>query len=85
MAYIIMEKCTRDGVCLDYCPMDCIVPGQPEDRWPQYYIDPEKCIDCGVCELKCPVGAILDDADVRKQFPALIRKNAEFFLSTRSN
>ena len=46
----------RDGACVDVCPVECIIGGQPEDEWPWFYIDPDTCIDCGLCEEACPSG-----------------------------
>ncbi|MFX0103740.1 MAG: ferredoxin family protein, partial [Candidatus Hodarchaeota archaeon] len=51
MTHIIPSLCTRQGDCVEVCPVDCIVPG-PKDQsdWAAYfYIDPETCIDCGMC------------------------------------
>ncbi|MCJ7696327.1 MAG: ferredoxin family protein [Anaerolineaceae bacterium] len=64
MTHIITSLCVRDGSCIAACPVDCIVPGFPQEEWPIYYIDPITCIDCGACIPECPVGAIFikDDA-----------------------
>jgi ferredoxin len=64
MTYIITSLCLRDGGCMDVCPVDCIVPGEPEDGWPQMYIDPETCIDCGACVPECPYEAIFPEDEV---------------------
>ena len=49
MTHVIFDLCIRDGACVEVCPVECIIPGQPEAEWPWYYIDPETCIDCGAC------------------------------------
>jgi NAD-dependent dihydropyrimidine dehydrogenase PreA subunit len=70
MTYIITSLCLRDSGCIDVCPVDCIVPGEPEDGWPQMYIDPETCIDCGACVPECPYEAIFPEDEVPAAFEA---------------
>ncbi len=70
MTHIITGLCIRDGACVEVCPVECIVPGQPQDEWPWYYIDPETCIDCGACVPECPVEAIFPEEDVPSSFVA---------------
>ena len=70
MTHIITSLCIRDGGCIDVCPVDCIVPGDPEDGWPQMYIDPETCIDCGACIPECPYEAIFAEDEVPAAFEA---------------
>ena len=64
MTHVITEICLRDGACMEVCPVECIVPGQPESEWPWYYIDPDTCIDCGACVPECPFEAIFPEEDV---------------------
>jgi ferredoxin len=64
MTYIITSLCLRDGACVEVCPVDCIVPGFPQDEWPWYFIDPSTCIDCGACVPECPYEAIFPEDDV---------------------
>jgi NAD-dependent dihydropyrimidine dehydrogenase PreA subunit len=70
MPYVITSLCLRDGSCAITCPVDCIVPGNPIDEWPQYYIDLEACIDCGACISECPHGAIFTDEEVPEDYAA---------------
>lgn len=70
MTYIITSLCLRDSSCVDVCPVECIVPGKPEDKWPWYYIDPDTCIDCGACIPECPYEAIFTEEDVPTDFVA---------------
>ena len=58
MPHVITSLCLREGSCAPVCPVECIIPGKPEDKWPNYYIDADTCIDCGACEAECPEGAI---------------------------
>ena len=70
MARVITSLCLREGACAVVCPVECIVPGKPEDKYPGYYIDADSCIDCGSCESECPVGAIFPDDAVPSAFKA---------------
>ena len=64
MTYIITRLCLRDGACVDVCPVECIIAGQPEGEWPWFYIDPDTCIDCGACVPECPYEAIFPEDEV---------------------
>jgi ferredoxin len=75
MTHIITSLCLRDGGCVTVCPVECIVPGKPQDQWPWYYIDPDTCIDCGACIPECPYGAIFPEDEVPS---ALKAKGGEF-------
>ena len=82
MTHVIFDLCIRDGACAEVCPVECIVPGEPEDQWPWYYIDPDTCIDCGACVPECPVDAIRPEEDLKVEFPQYvgsIELNAAFF------
>ncbi|MBA3073562.1 MAG: ferredoxin family protein [Anaerolineae bacterium] len=70
MTRIITSLCVREGACATVCPVECIVAGKPEDKYPWYYIDAETCIDCGACESECPVGAIFPEDEVPSAFKA---------------
>ena len=64
MTHVITSLCLRDGGCVTVCPVECIVPGQPVDEWPLFYIDPDTCIDCGACIPECPWEAIFPEDEV---------------------
>ena len=70
MTYIITSLCLRDGSCVDVCPVECIIPGQPREEWPWYYIDPDTCIDCGACIPECPYEAIFPEDEVPDAYEA---------------
>ena len=70
MTHIITSLCLRDGGCVTVCPVECIVPGKPQDVWPWYYIDPDTCIDCGACVPECPYSAIFPEDEVPSAFKA---------------
>ena len=68
MTHIITSLCLRDAACVDVCPVECIVGGQPESEWPWFYIDPDTCIDCGACVPECPFDAIFIEEEVPEAF-----------------
>ncbi len=79
MTHVITRLCIRDGACAEVCPVECIVPGFPEDEWPLYYIDPDTCIDCGACVPECPVDAIFPEEDVPEEYVDDTELNRKFF------
>ncbi len=68
MTHIITSLCLRDGACVEVCPVECIIAGQPESEWPWYYIDPDTCIDCGACIPECPYEAIFIEEEVSAEY-----------------
>jgi ferredoxin len=68
MTHIITRLCLRDSACVDVCPVECIIGGQPEDEWPWFYIDPDTCIDCGACVPECPYEAIFPEDEVPSEY-----------------
>ncbi len=70
MTHIITRLCLRDTACVEVCPVECMVLGQPEEQWPLLYIDPDTCIDCGACVPECPYEAIFPEEEVPFDFVA---------------
>ena len=70
MTHVITDLCLRDGGCAPVCPVECIIPGKPEDKYPQFYIDPDTCIDCGACVSECPFNAIFPEDEVPSAYKA---------------
>ncbi len=70
MTHVITSLCLRDGGCQTVCPVECIVPGQPVEEWPWFYIDADTCIDCGACVPECPWEAIFPEDEVPGAFKA---------------
>lgn len=68
MTHIITSLCLRDGACVEVCPVECIIPGQPTSEWPWYFIDPDTCIDCGACVPECPYEAIFIQEEVKADY-----------------
>jgi uncharacterized pyridoxamine 5'-phosphate oxidase family protein/ferredoxin len=50
--YLITDKCTACGLCLDACPVGVISEGKV------YLIDGSHCLECGRCAEVCPEDAI---------------------------
>lgn len=74
MAHVITDECTKDALCVEVCPTDCIKEGDD-----QYYINPEECIDCGSCVEVCPSNAIFEEEELPDDKKDFIDKNANFF------
>jgi NAD-dependent dihydropyrimidine dehydrogenase PreA subunit len=82
MAYVITEGCTKDFLCVDACPADCIAPRQDDPRaeeTDQLFVDPDNCIDCGACVPVCPTSSIMPLEDVPADMHAYVDRNAAFF------
>ena len=75
MTHIITSLCLRDAGCVEVCPVECIVPGKPQEQWPLFYIDPDTCIDCGACVPECPYNSIFPEDEVPTSYVA---KGGEF-------
>jgi NAD-dependent dihydropyrimidine dehydrogenase PreA subunit len=89
MTYTITELCTREGDCVEVCPVDCIVPSPKAnfaddlasfEKYPLFYIDPDVCIDCGACVPVCPPEAIFPEFEVPEDQEHMTQENADFFL-----
>ena len=70
MTHIITSLCVRDRGCIDVCPVECMVPGNPINEFPWIYIDPDTCIDCGACVPECPFAAIFPEDEVPGAYTA---------------
>jgi NAD-dependent dihydropyrimidine dehydrogenase PreA subunit len=77
MAYVITDTCTKDELCVQACPVDCIHPKQDEPGFAetaQLFVNPNDCIDCGACVPVCPTNSMfaLDDlTEEQKHFAEL--------------
>ena len=84
MAYVITDTCTKDELCVEACPVDCIHPKKDEDGFEpatQLYVDPEGCIDCGACVPVCPTNSVFLAEEVPADKQEFIAKNAEHFAT----
>jgi NAD-dependent dihydropyrimidine dehydrogenase PreA subunit len=82
MAYVITEACTKDALCVDACPVDCIHPKKDEpdyEKLEMLFVDPVECIDCGACVPVCESNAVFPLDEVPPEQAGAIEKNATYF------
>lgn len=82
MAYVIVDTCTKDELCIEACPVDCIHPKKDEpgfEEVPQLYIHPVECIDCGACIPVCPTNSIYVLEELPAELSHFAEKNAAYF------
>ena len=87
MAYVITDLCTKDGSCLNVCPVDCIHPRLDEADFAtesKLYIDPDICIDCGACVPVCPVDAIFQEDELPEHQAHFAKVDAEWYKRQRA-
>src|SRR5512146_1163751 len=82
VAYVITDTCTKDELCVQACPVDCIHPRQDEDGFadvPQLYVKPDDCIDCGACIPACPTNSIYTLDDLPAELSRFAELNAAHY------
>lgn len=82
MAYVITDTCTKDHLCVDVCPTDCIHPKADEpnvEEVTQLFVDPAGCIDCGACVPVCPSESIFAADDLPEEKKAFLESNAAHY------
>ncbi|HXS93834.1 MAG TPA: ferredoxin family protein [Candidatus Limnocylindrales bacterium] len=84
MAYVITDSCTKDELCVQACPVDCIHPKQDEGSFadvPQLYVNPNDCIDCGACVPVCPTNSIFVLEELPAELASFAEVNANHYVS----
>ncbi|MHB1005387.1 MAG: 4Fe-4S dicluster domain-containing protein [Chloroflexota bacterium] len=82
MAYVITGLCTKDGECVEACPVDCIHPRLDEAgiaEVTQLFINPDECIECGACESVCPSNAIFGPGELPAEWAGSEKENADHY------
>ncbi len=82
MAYVIIDSCIKDSLCVDACPTDCIHPKQDEPKFAeatQLYVNQEECIDCGACATACTSNSIFPVDDLPDDKKDFVEKNTAFY------
>jgi ferredoxin len=82
MAHVIVDTCTKDGLCVDACPTEVIHPKKEEAEFEevsQLYINQDECIDCGACVSVCPTNSIFSADELPEEKKKFVEKNAEYY------
>lgn len=82
MAYVITEGCTKDALCVDACPADCIHPKTDEAGFEEVetlYVDSAECIDCGACVPVCPTNSIFPLDELPENLAHFAQKNEAYY------
>ncbi|MBU1147527.1 MAG: DUF362 domain-containing protein, partial [Candidatus Omnitrophica bacterium] len=84
--YIIEQKCTSCGCCIEICPAKAISNKKSRGPASAFFIDQAKCIGCGECLCACKFDAVFinwgEDANV---FAKRIAEVAAFILPKFKN
>ena len=82
MAYVITDTCTKDELCVQACPVDCIHPKQDEEGFadaPHLFVNPAECIDCGACVPVCPTNSVYPLDELPPELAAFAEQNAAHY------
>ncbi len=82
MAYVITDTCTKDELCVQACPVDCIHPKQDEANFaeaPHLYVNPNDCIDCGACVPVCPTNSVYPLEELPAELAHFAETNAAHY------
>jgi ferredoxin len=82
MAYVVIDACTKDFVCVAECATAAIAPAQDDPAAAtvsQVYINPDECIDCGNCASICAQSAIFPQDELPADKAEFAEKNRAYF------
>jgi ferredoxin len=82
MAYVIIDSCIKDALCVDACPTDCIHPKKDEEKFEsatQMYIEANECIDCGACVSACTSNSIFPADELPDDKKDFAEKNVAYY------
>lgn len=82
MAYVIVDTCTKDNLCVEACPVNCIHPTEDAPNYAEVnmlYIHPTECIDCGACVPVCPTSSIYVLEELPEDQAHFAEINAAYF------
>jgi NAD-dependent dihydropyrimidine dehydrogenase PreA subunit len=82
MAYVITGTCTKDELCVEACPVDCIHPKKDDDGFeaaPHLYVNPVDCIDCGACVPVCPTNSVFPIDELPADLAEFAASNAAHY------
>jgi|SRR5262245_10968808 len=76
VAQVVDSSCTGCGICVPFCPADCIET-EEFDRWPERALPPvrvryDECIGCGICMRVC--AKLAWDATIMRPVEAIERE-----------
>ena len=82
MAYVITDTCTKDELCVQACPVDCIHPKNDEPGFLEarhLYVSPDDCIDCGACVPVCPTNSVYPLEELPAELAHFAEANAAHY------
>jgi NAD-dependent dihydropyrimidine dehydrogenase PreA subunit len=84
MAYVITDTCTKDELCVEACPVNCIHPTKDEpdfEQVKQLFVNPDDCIDCGACIPVCPTSSVYSVDELPPELGHFVQENANHYAA----
>ena len=79
---VITDKCIKDMLCIEVCPMEAIHPTADEPGFAdatQLFINPDDCSGCGSCGAVCESMTIFDIDDLPDELKHFAGINAAYY------